>query len=89
MLLKIIISTNKLDDNTVSVKINKRRGYELMGTNSYFIQLAITIVVIFGGTFIIRYLRTGELLLDQIICLAIGVILLFASLVWRKLNKQS
>lgn len=58
-----------------------------MKINSYFIQLAITIVVIFGGTFIIRYLRTGELLLDQIIGVSVGFILLLASLLWRKLKK--
>jgi hypothetical protein len=55
--------------------------------NSYLIQLAITIIVIFGGTFTIRYFRTGELLLDQIIGATVGVILLVATLIWRKVNK--
>lgn len=58
-----------------------------MKINSYLIQLAITIIVIFGGAFIIRYFRTGELLLDQIIGASIGVLLLIASLIWRKVNK--
>lgn len=60
-----------------------------MMINSYLIQLAITIIVIFGGTFTIRYFRTGELLLDQIIGVSVGFILLIASLIWRKSNKQS
>ena len=60
-----------------------------MKTNSYFIQLAITMLVIFGGIFIIRYLRTGELLLDQMIGVAVGFFLLLASLIWRKMSKQS
>ena len=47
-----------------------------MEINSYFIQLAIAILIIFSGTFIIRYLRTGELLLDQIIGVSVGFILL-------------
>lgn len=55
--------------------------------NSYLIQLAITIIVIFGGTFTIRYFRTGELLLDQIIGVTVGVILLIATLIWRTVNK--
>lgn len=60
-----------------------------MKTNTYFLQLAIIIIVIFGGTFTIRYFRTDELLLDQIIGVAVGVILLIASLVWRKINITS
>ncbi|MFJ8261026.1 hypothetical protein ACIQ4I_03560 [Rummeliibacillus sp. NPDC094406] len=59
-----------------------------MKINSYLIQLAISIIVIFGGTFTIRYFRTGELLLDQIIGATIGVILLVATLIWRKVNKS-
>lgn len=58
-----------------------------MKINSYLIQLAITIIAIFGGTFTFRYFRTGELLLDQIIGASVGVMLLIASLFWRKLNK--
>ncbi|HHW38426.1 MAG TPA: hypothetical protein GXX18_14500 [Bacillales bacterium] len=58
-----------------------------MKINSYLIQLAITIIVIFGGTFTIRYFRTGELLLDQIIGVTVGVILLIATLIWRTVNK--
>jgi hypothetical protein len=58
-----------------------------MKINSYLLHLAITIIVIFGGTFIIRYFRTGELLLDQIIGASVGVILLIVSLIWRGINK--
>ena len=58
-----------------------------MKINAYLIQLAITIIVIFGGVFTIRYFRTGELLLDQIIGASVGIVLLIASLIWRKINK--
>ncbi len=57
--------------------------------NNYFIQLAILIIVIFGGTFVIRYFRTGELLLDQIIGLSMGLLILIFSLIWRSTNKLS
>ena len=59
-----------------------------MKINSYLLQLAITIIVIFGGTFIIRYFRTGELLFDQIIGASVGVILLITSLIWRGINNR-
>ncbi len=60
-----------------------------MKINSYLIQLAITIIVIFGGTFTIRYFRTGEQLLDQFIGVIVGAVLLIAALIWRKMNKLS
>jgi Trk-type K+ transport system membrane component len=58
-----------------------------MKFNSYLIQLAIIIILIFGGIFTLRYFRTGELLLDQIIGFVLGVVLLLAAIVWRKNNK--
>lgn len=58
-----------------------------MKTNTYLIQLAITISIIFGGTFIIHYFRTEEILLDQIIGIGVGGILLISALLWRKSEK--
>ncbi|WP_185807816.1 hypothetical protein [Lysinibacillus telephonicus] len=58
-----------------------------MKINTYLIQLAITITIIFGGTFIIRYFRTGEFLLDQIIGVGVGGILLISALLWRASKK--
>jgi hypothetical protein len=58
-----------------------------MKINSYLLKLAITVIVIFGGTLIIRYIRTGELLLDQIIGASVGTLLLITSLIWRRMNK--
>ena len=57
-----------------------------MKINTTLLQLAIVIIVIFGGTFTIRYFRTGELLLDQMIGIIVGVVLLISSLIWRKMN---
>jgi uncharacterized membrane protein YccC len=59
----------------------------MMKINTYLIQLTVTIIVILGGTFTIRYFRTGELLLDQIIGASIGIVLLIATLIWRRINK--
>lgn len=59
-----------------------------MKINLFLIQFAITIMVIFGGTFIMRYFIKGELLLDQLIGASVGLILLISSLIWRKINKQ-
>ncbi|WP_186321456.1 hypothetical protein [Bacillus sp. FJAT-22090] len=58
-----------------------------MKINTYLIQLAVAIIVILGGTFTIRYFRTNELLIDQMIGASVGVLLLIASLIWRKINK--
>lgn len=54
----------------------------------YLIQLAGLIILIFGGTFIIVYSQTGEVLVDQLIGVTIGVVLLIASLIWRKVKKS-
>jgi len=63
--------------------MGKGLGGGVLKIHLYLIQSAIVIIIIFGG----RYFRTGELLLDQIIGVAIGVILLIASLIWRVVNK--
>ena len=59
----------------------------MMKINTYLIQLAVMIIVIFGGVFSIRYFRTGELSLDQFIGASVGIVLLIATLSWRKTNK--
>ncbi|WP_226671116.1 hypothetical protein [Metabacillus litoralis] len=60
-----------------------------MKINTYLIQLAIVIIIIFGGTFTFIYLRSSAILLDQLIGASVGVILLIASLIWRKTNKST
>ncbi len=57
-----------------------------MKINTYLVQLGITMIIIFGGTFSIRYFRTGEVLLDQIIGVGVGVVVLILSLLWRSKN---
>lgn len=59
-----------------------------MKINTFLIQLAISIIIIFYGVFTIRYVKTGEQLLDQLIGASVGVVLLIASLVWRKRNNS-
>ncbi|MBT2641934.1 hypothetical protein J7I80_06840 [Bacillus sp. ISL-41] len=54
----------------------------------YLIQLAGLIILIFGGTFLIVYSQTGEVLVDQLIGVTIGVVLLIASLIWRMVKKS-
>lgn len=46
------------------------------------------IIIIFGGNFLIGYFIMNELLLNQIIALSVGIILLIASLIWRKVNHK-
>jgi hypothetical protein len=42
----------------------------------------------FGGTFLIHYIRTNDLLIDQLIGFCVGIILLIASLIWRSVHKK-
>lgn len=63
-------------------------GGSSLEINSYLIRFAVTIIVIFGGIFTIRYFKTGELLLDQIIGALIGVILLIGAYIWRNIRKK-
>ena len=55
-----------------------------MKNNQFLIMISAIMIIIFGGVFTIRYLRNGEMLLDQLIIVAIGLILLLGSLLWRK-----
>ena len=57
-----------------------------MNINGYLIRLSYTILVIFGGTFTIHFVKTGEVLIDQLLGASVGIILLVASWVWRKRN---
>ena len=73
----------------IYVKIFKSMllGELIIKINTYFIQLSLTIIVIFGGTLVIRYFRTNEILVDQLIGASVGVLLLIASLIWRRIKK--
>ena len=66
----------------------KDERWLIMMFNLYLIQLAIIIMTIFGGRFIILYFIKGEVLLDNLIVASVGLILLISSLIWRKFNKQ-
>ena len=55
-----------------------------MKINQYLISLSTSMIIIFGGVSIIRYIRMDELLLDQLIIASIGVMLLIFSLVWKR-----
>ncbi|MFD3449361.1 hypothetical protein ACFDTO_32815 [Microbacteriaceae bacterium 4G12] len=59
-----------------------------MKVNSFLINLAMLMIVIFGGTFILRYVTKGELLLDQMIGVFVGSILLIASFAFKKIKKS-
>lgn len=58
-----------------------------MKINTYLIQLGTMILLIFGGTFVLRYLKFGEFLLDQLIGASVGFVLLIGSMIWRKGNR--
>jgi hypothetical protein len=47
------------------------------------------IIGIFGGVFLFRYIKNGELLLDQLIGVTVGVFLLVVAVIWRRTNQTS
>ncbi len=55
-----------------------------MKNNQFLIMISAIMIIIFGGVFTTRYLRSSEMLLDQLIVAVIGLILLLGSLLWRK-----
>lgn len=55
-----------------------------MKNNQFLVILATLMIIIFGGTFTIRYFRHGEILLGQLIVAFMGLILLLGSILWRK-----
>lgn len=42
------------------------------------------IMLIFGGTLIIRYAKTNEVLLDSLLAFTMGVLFLISAIIWRK-----
>ncbi|WP_417900383.1 hypothetical protein ABN702_09105 [Bacillus haimaensis] len=60
-----------------------------MELNSYVIRLSLMIIGIFGGVFLFRYIKNGELLLDQLIGVTVGVLLLVVAVIWRRTNQTS
>ncbi|SFJ29222.1 hypothetical protein SAMN04487936_101555 [Halobacillus dabanensis] len=56
-------------------------------TNRFFLLFGAMMVLLFGGVFVIRYFRTGELLADQLIGVAVGAIVFIWAFIWRQRNK--
>lgn len=55
---------------------------------TYLMRLAGLIILIFGGTLVIVYSQTGEVLIDQLIGASIGVVLLIGSFIWRMVKRS-
>ncbi|MEW8985585.1 MAG: hypothetical protein AB2401_00945 [Bacillus sp. (in: firmicutes)] len=55
---------------------------------TYLMRLAGLIILIFGGTLVIVYSQTGEVLMDQLIGTSIGVVLLIGSFIWRMVKRS-
>lgn len=59
-----------------------------MNIHSVLIRLAFSMIVTFGGIFIIRFFKTGELLLDLVLGASAGIILLIATFLFEKTKSQ-
>ncbi|UTE78383.1 MULTISPECIES: hypothetical protein [unclassified Rossellomorea] len=58
-----------------------------MNMNAYLIRFSVSIMIIFGGTLAIVYMKTGDLLVYHLIATCIGVVLSLTSWIWRTRNK--
>ncbi|MCC5803590.1 hypothetical protein [Rossellomorea vietnamensis] len=58
-----------------------------MKMNAYLIRFSFSIMIIFGGTLAIVYMKTGDLLVYHLIATCIGAVLLLTSWIWRTRNK--
>ncbi|OXS64495.1 hypothetical protein [Rossellomorea vietnamensis] len=58
-----------------------------MKMHAYLIRLSFSIMIIFGGTLAIVYIKTGDLLVYHLIATCVGVVLLLTSWMWRTRNK--
>ncbi|MCM3770394.1 MULTISPECIES: hypothetical protein [Priestia] len=59
-----------------------------MEINSYLIRFSCMLMLMFGGLFIIRYLKTGDLFLDQLLAFGAGFVLFIGSLMWRRKHQR-
>ncbi len=51
--------------------------------HTYLLFFASMMLIIFGGTFLIRYIRTGDVLVDQLLGIFVGIALLIVSIFWK------
>ena len=59
-----------------------------MKNNAYLVRFSFSIMLIFGGTLGIYYVKTGDVLVYNLIATGVGILLLLASWIWRIKNKS-
>ncbi|MFI8684602.1 hypothetical protein [Rossellomorea sp. NPDC077527] len=59
-----------------------------MKINAYLIRLSFSIMLIFGGALAIFYIKTGDILVYNLIATCVAMVLLLSSWVWRN-NKKA
>ncbi|MFQ6388419.1 hypothetical protein ACLNAR_11610 [Priestia aryabhattai] len=59
-----------------------------MEINSYLIRFSCMLMLMFGGLFVIQYIKTGDLYLDQLLVFGAGFVLFIGSLIWKRKHQQ-
>ncbi|MBU3573602.1 hypothetical protein ABFY59_11010 [Priestia aryabhattai] len=59
-----------------------------MEINSYLIRFSCMLMLMFGGLFVIQYVKTGDLYLDQLLAFGAGFVLFIGSLIWKTKHQQ-
>ena len=55
-----------------------------MERNAFLIRLSVSLMLLFGGIFVLRYFKNDEILIDQLAGVLVGMFLLIGSLIWRR-----
>ncbi|MED3980204.1 hypothetical protein [Priestia megaterium] len=59
-----------------------------MEINSYLIRFSCMLMLMFRGLFVIQYIKTGDLYLDQLLVFGAGFVLFIGSLIWKRKHQQ-
>ncbi|GEN52358.1 hypothetical protein [Halobacillus faecis] len=59
-----------------------------MEINRFLLMFATTMMLIFGGVFFLRYLQSGEYLVDHLLSALAGLLILILALIWRQKHKE-
>lgn len=59
-----------------------------MEINRFLLMFATTMMLIFGGVFFLRYLRSGDYLFAHLLSAMAGLLLFVVAFIWRQKNRE-
>ena len=59
-----------------------------MKMNHYLLQFSLMLIVLFGGLFLLRWIKDGDMDVLQLIGCGVGVVLFVTTLIWGVWHKK-